>query len=224
MTATAKKCPTYTPSRPIFLMRSSHTNPNLYHYARNTPVKYTDPDGRNEFDLIRADVISFVFGSPLGYICNKTAQFINDDVRNELTEQTQSKTNPKGNPMWTPLSPENSVFHQPENGDHVTKYVSAKDGGKAETCWDDTKNEVLKDPKTRATYNFGGATGFAHAFADVIPWILYGTGKDDPSFAEERLGQTLAAGAERVVKWFDKNGRLSRQTKNEIMDKYYEHH
>ena len=50
MNSTAKKYPTYTPSRPIFLMRRSPINGNLYHYAGNNPVKYTDPDVREDFD------------------------------------------------------------------------------------------------------------------------------------------------------------------------------
>ena len=33
-------------SRPIFLLRRSHINGNLFAYAANNPVKYTDPDGR----------------------------------------------------------------------------------------------------------------------------------------------------------------------------------
>lgn len=157
------------------------------------------------FDLIRADVFLLVIGNVPVFILNKELQYINDEIRNDLTKKTQSQTNPKGNlSEWIPLSPKDSVFHQPENGDKVTKYVSATDGGKAETCWNDTKNEVLKDPKTRATYNFGGATGLAHAVLDVIPWILYGTGKDDTSFFEERLGQTLKAGIDRIADTFEK--------------------
>lgn len=30
----------------------NHINSNLYHYARNNPVKYTDPNGRNILDDI----------------------------------------------------------------------------------------------------------------------------------------------------------------------------
>ena len=50
MNSTAKKCQKYTSSRPIFLMRRSHINGNLYHYAGNNPVCYTDPTGMFEVD------------------------------------------------------------------------------------------------------------------------------------------------------------------------------
>ena len=46
MNSTAKKCPDYTHFRPIFLMRRSHINGNLYHYGGNNPVRYIDPTGR----------------------------------------------------------------------------------------------------------------------------------------------------------------------------------
>ena len=196
-------------------------NLQLYHYAGNNPVKYTDPDGRSNFDIFRADVASLIVAGPLGFITNKYIQYLNDDVRNKLTEETQSNTNPANAPeKWEALSPENSVFHQPDNGDKVTKYVSKGDGGKKETCWNETKGEVLKDPKTRATYNFGGSLGLKHALLDVIPWILYGTGKDDPSNFEDRLSQTLDAGVDRMKIQLE-NYRCKDESAK-IMEKYYE--
>ena len=37
--------------RPFLLLRRSHINGNLYHYAGNNPVKYTDPDGEQSIDF-----------------------------------------------------------------------------------------------------------------------------------------------------------------------------
>ena len=71
-----------------------------------------------------------------------------------------------------------------------------------ETCWNVSKSEILTDPRTRATYNFGGATGVKHAILDVVPWIVYGTGRDDPYTFEQRFSQTVNAGFERFKNIF----------------------
>ncbi|MCR5313404.1 MAG: hypothetical protein K6E54_07160 [Bacteroidaceae bacterium] len=47
-------------------------------------------------------------------------------------------------------------------------------------------NELVTDPKARGTYNYGN-NKLTHAVKDVIPWLLLGTGKDDPSNIGERF-------------------------------------
>ena len=65
-------------------------------------------------------------------------------------------------------------------------------GGIAEIVWNDTANELVTNPKARGTYNYG-EDKIEHAIKDVIPWILLGTGKDDPSTMSERIWDTIKA-------------------------------
>ena len=68
--------------------------------------------------------------------------------------------------------------------DKFEKLTPDENGGYPEIVWNNTTNSEVTSPKERGTYNRG--SGFAPHIQDVVPWILLGTGKDDPSTMLER--------------------------------------
>ncbi|MCF0125700.1 MAG: hypothetical protein HUJ68_08100, partial [Clostridia bacterium] len=160
------------------------------------PVKYLDPTGLSKRDIIIADLISYAIGGKLGYAFNKHMQKVNDEYRTQHNEKREIEGNPEYQEEWKSLPKEESKFHQPENGDKATKYVT--NDGKGEIVWNDTKNEKVTDPKIKGTYNYAGNCKILHGLLDVLPWIIYGTGIDDPSNIEDRLKQTFE-GAQEII-------------------------
>ena len=70
------------------------------------------------------------------------------------------------------------------------KKTDKLNGGKAEIIWNNSKNELVTEPKVRGTYNYGN-NKLTHTVKDVIPWLLLGAGKADLSNMGDRLLDTL---------------------------------
>lgn len=182
-------------------------NSHLYHYAGNNPVKYVDPDGESPIDYLTIELFAitsgFVIGGTVGavrgYHIAKKLEYYNGSQRDaaNLAVIGTNPSNPKDNQEFTKLPDSESAFHQLDDGSLVSKYISNpdKNGGTGEIIWNDTKNELVTDPKSRGTYNYGKGK-LEHGIKDVVPWILLGTGKDDPSTMGERLWDTLKAAPE----------------------------
>ena len=193
-------------------------NLQLYHYAGNNPVKYTDPDGKTILDYkiteCAAIAIGFanggILGAIKGYFNAKKLENYNGPQRDaaNLAFIGENVTNPTDDKNYVRLPDSEAAFHQLNDGSEVSKYVAANpdelNGGKAEIVWNDSKNELVTDPKARGTYNYGN-NKFTHAIKDVIPWLLLGTGKDDPSNMGDRFLDTIKAIPDFINGLYDKN-------------------
>lgn len=169
-------------------------------------MKFTDPDGRTALDYKitegAAVLVGFatggVKGAVNGYLKAKRLENYNGPQRDAANSAIigENITNPKDDPNYMRLPDSEAAFHQLEDGSEVSKYVAVNpdnlNGGKAEIVWNDSKNELVTDPKARGTYNYG-TNKLTHTVKDVIPWIILGTGKDDPSNMAERAWDTLKA-------------------------------
>lgn len=90
------------------------------------------------------------------------------------------------------FSDSEAAFHQVP-GSVVGKFETLEEdkyGGRAEIVWDYTLNSEVVSPKERGTYNYGH--GFVqHGIKDVLPWIILGTGENDPSTMKDRSADFL---------------------------------
>ena len=168
-------------------------------------MRYVDPDGRDIRDYIRWEksaircgyLVGGIPGAIAGYKFAKWLEDYNGPQRDAANNAVigSNPTNPANNDNFKKLPDSESAFHQLDDGSKVSKYVTEKVdqiGGIAEIVWNDTANELVTNPKARGTYNYG-EDKIEHAIKDVIPWILLGTGKDDPSTMAERIWDTIKA-------------------------------
>nr|WP_256729315.1 hypothetical protein [Treponema parvum] len=200
-------------------------NLQLYHYAGNNPVKYTDPDGKSERDYKVVECVMTmqgiaqgisigglpggIVGALMGYAAAKDLQNYNGPLRDMENEKALKEAfgdkgvrNPKG--LETFKIDEADDLHQVE-GISITKYKTIKDGKETggEIIWDNTNNKPVTDPKARGTFNRGRNNNPITHGEDVLLWGLLGTGEDDPSNMEDRAGQLIDSGIKRVGGFFN---------------------
>jgi len=145
-------------------------------------------------------ILGFVYdgftGAVNGYINAKILEYYNGPMRDALNNAyfSEHAFNPADTSDFKQFSDSESAFHQ-IHGEKVGKFetlIPDKRGGYPEVVWNYTKEEVVSSPKEKGTYNYGH--GFiSHGIKDVLPWILLGTGKDDPSSMKDRAFDFISA-------------------------------
>ena len=105
---------------------------------------------------------------------------------------------PTKNPELSACSPKDSAFHQTPGFDVVKLQKTQPDrhGGYPEIVYNKTINQIDTNPKTRGTYNYG--EGASHGPLDVAPWVLLGTGRDDPTSMGDRLMSLIIAAPAKI--------------------------
>ena len=73
----------------------NHINSNLYHYAGNNPVKYTDPDGN---EIIAIATITSIEKTKLGFTANGSIEFTDNKSNSSIKVDFFSGGIPYGNP------------------------------------------------------------------------------------------------------------------------------
>ena len=147
-------------------------NLQLYHYAGNNPVKYTDPDGRNIFDDIgvatknvwekTVNVVNTAKDTVVNSVSDgfKAITYFHSegrDLKNKITESySEIQDSAENGGDWTLLPNSMSVYHQNGIGEPELKFV-CNDGREAVFSKDDSPDEsyqLVTDPRYKGTYNY----------------------------------------------------------------------
>jgi RHS repeat-associated protein len=191
---------------------------NMYDYCGNNALNVTDVYGKNWFNDLTGwsddelengaeEVVKDTFAEGAKDVSNtlSTIQNAYDPSQNNRTELNQHPSNmsqlvldtsipnpdvyycAENNTYYRTASKGESVYHNP---DVNVKFIGTNSG--QEAVFNKTTGNPETDPRYRATYNYGiNPISVEHIVLDVIPYYIYGTGEDDNSTWEERLGATF---------------------------------
>ena len=176
----------YNPDTGRFLSRDpiwQNDQVNLYTYVRNSPLMYTDRDGKAAKRAIASwwnlylDVASYPW---------KVASNIEDKhfFRNSNSKNAYHKEQDAIKNGWT-LQPDNrSIYHRFwEWNENNKKYLSPD--WHEEVVFDITW-KIVMDPTNEWTYNYG-TNDFEHTLYDVIPYYIWWNDPNDKTSIWERL-------------------------------------
>ena len=164
---------------------------NAYSYVSNSPYVYTDPSGLSITLLIkitkglgnlmgvdRKNVIALIVQETFGtledaYKLNASRNCGNVNMPKDPDEADRDGFEPKKSDFHRASDPDNEKWVHPDGREIVF----------------DGDGNVVTDPRDRGTFNYAtnedSSTG--HMLMDVLPWLLWGTGPDDPSTYQDRV-------------------------------------
>ena len=178
----------------------NHINLNLYHYAGNNPIRYTDPNGKSAVSAV-------LFALAVKYVVDNMPSKEEHYNRNDNQSQfsfsriedaekagfTQLGTNTGEDPEDLDNCHENGLGVPNPSGNNKYTMADGK-GGSYELVYDSNGN-LVTDEVNKGTYNYADPKGLKgkmdHGVKDLLPYLIFGNSKDDPTTFGERLMGTL---------------------------------
>ena len=216
-------------------------NLNLYHYGNNNPVKYTDPDGESVigavlFVLAVKYVVDNMPSKEEHYNRNYNQQQFSfariEDAKN--VGFTQLGIDTGEDPEGLDNCHENGLGVPNPSGNNKYTMTDGK-GGSYELVYDSNGN-LVTDEVNKGTYNYADPKGLKgkldHGIKDLLPYLIFGNSKDDPTTISERIMGTLNSPFGK----YDKDVNLTREEANQIrvqeqqrakeaaLERYNDHH
>lgn len=157
---------------------------SLYQYLGGGAVGLVDPYGLGPiewFNSLRKSIIREALIKKYGTL---------EKAKEKNNSRNDNNTNLPQNPRdartqgFKKSSKDETAFHCKNNPNNV-KYTHP-DG--REVVFDENGDPV-DDPEDRPTYNYcpNSESPLDHTIEDILPWLLWGTGEDDPSTYKERM-------------------------------------
>jgi len=171
---------------------------NMYTYVGNNPLAWTDPLGLCKGGFSKLDRFKIAFWNNvasgadwlhyrLGGTVKEDLQYLHFEYRKTLNIEPRMQPNPDVDKSWILLPYKQSVFHQYGDGTVNKKYVNI-DG--RETILSELGSRVTR-PDIKGSYNFGSKPeSWEHVVYDILPWIIWGNDRKDPTTSGQRLKQT----------------------------------
>ena len=222
----------------------NHINGNLYHYAGNNPVKYTDPDGKSTVGVLLFSLVSITAKYVVDNMPSKEEHYNRNDNQSqfsfarvedaERTGFTQLGTATGEDPEGLDNCHENGLGVPNPSGNNKYTMSDGK-GGSYELIYDSNGN-LVTDEVNKGTYNYADPKGLKgkldHGVKDLLPYLIFGNSKEDPTTFCERFMGTINSPFGK----YDRDVNLTRNEVNQIkaqerqrakeaaLERYNDHH
>ncbi len=174
----------YVESDPISLLGGS----NVYLYAMSNSILFGDNKGLDVYypRVNTGGVMDslMLVGGELVQGASDSLNGYRDSMNNvPLTEEELLRQKDMGC-VDVKLEPfERAIFHMQGLGGANNKKYTFSDGREAVY---DKNGDLVTDPRNKGTYNFCQSNA-CHLVADIVPWVVGGTGADDPTSVGDRI-------------------------------------
>ena len=125
-----------------------------------------------------------------------------NEWRNALQPVGYSYDEIVANNSWKKVSKNESIFHSVgRDPTQIEKYINPISGGEIVfDVSDPSSPKIIGDSINKGTYNYGSNPNSSeHIVLDILPWLLWGTGPNDPQTAGARIQVLLEAPKPTVI-------------------------